>query len=203
MNVRPILAPALMAVALFNGGCAAMRNVDSDVSSYSHWPADRKPATYSFERLPSQQDRPAEQDALEAAARDALAAAGFTEATDPAASDVTVQLGLRIGRSDRPGWDDPFYGAGFYGGGLWGGHYGYRRRFGASFDLMYDSPRYDREVAVLIRDRKTGQPVYETRASNDGGTQGDAVLYAAMFTAALKDFPQPAVNPRRVTVPTP
>ena len=39
-------------------GCASMYNVDADVSSYSRWPAGRGPATYSFERLPSQQAQP-------------------------------------------------------------------------------------------------------------------------------------------------
>jgi hypothetical protein len=66
---------------------------------------------------------------------------------------------------------------------------------------MYSSPQYDREVALLIRDRASGQPLYETRATNDGGyTSGGTALLAAMYEAALKDFPTPAVNPRRVSV---
>jgi hypothetical protein len=53
----------------------------------------------------------------------------------------------------------------------------------------------------MIRDRKTGQVLYESRAANEGLTGPDGATFAAMFEAALRDFPQPAVNPRRVSVP--
>ena len=43
---------------------------------------------------------------------------------------------------------------------------------------MYRSPRYDREVAVLIRDRASGKPLYEARASSDGITRSDSTLLA-------------------------
>jgi hypothetical protein len=36
-------------------GCASLNTVVSDVSSYGQWPTQRKPNTYRFERLPSQQ----------------------------------------------------------------------------------------------------------------------------------------------------
>ena len=187
---------ALAAPLLLAAGCAGLNRLDSDVNSYSHWPAGRQPTTFAFERLPSQQAQPAQQDQLEQAARDALAKAGFTEATAAGQSDVTVQVGLRVNRQDSyPYYDGPFgwRGSFWYGrGGWWGGP-------GAS--LAYQSTRYEREVAVLIRDRKTGEALYETRASSDGLTSGDEATLAAMFEAALKDFPQPAVNPRRVSVP--
>jgi hypothetical protein len=67
--------------------------------------------------------------------------------------------------------------------------------------MVADTPRYEREVAVLMRDRRTGQVLYETRASNESLSGGDGTTFAAMFEAALKDFPQPAVNPRRVSIP--
>ena len=88
--------PLLLAAAVALGGCAAMRSLDSDVSTYSRWPAERKPATYAFERLPSQQERPEQQQRLEAAARGAVEAAGFAAAADPKSADVTVQVGARI-----------------------------------------------------------------------------------------------------------
>lgn len=67
--------------------------------------------------------------------------------------------------------------------------------------LFADSPRYEREVAVLIRDRASGQPLYETRASSDGLTRGDTAIVRAMFAAALKDFPATGVQPRTVAIP--
>ena len=48
----------LLATTALLAGCAAMNSLTSDVASYSAWPADRKPGSYAFERLPSQQARP-------------------------------------------------------------------------------------------------------------------------------------------------
>ena len=103
----------LAAIAL--GGCAAMNRFDSEVAGYSHWPADRRPASYAFERLPSQQARVEQQQRLEEAARPAIEAAGFTRAADPKSADVTVQVGARIARTDRSPFDDPlWWGPGFH-----------------------------------------------------------------------------------------
>ena len=55
MNPRLFLAVS----ALLAAGCASMTSVTADVSTYGAWPADRKPATYGFERLPSQQEQAA------------------------------------------------------------------------------------------------------------------------------------------------
>ncbi len=187
---------ALLALVAALGGCASLNSVDSEVSTYSQWPAARKPTTFAFERLPSQQARPQEQAELEGLARPALLAAGFTEVADPAQADTTVQVGARTTRTDRGYYDDPFW---------WRGTFYYSRMgrpyWGPAFPMMMDSPRYDREVAVLIRDRRTSQPLYEARAASDGLSQGSGALLAAMFRAALKDFPQTGINPRRVSVP--
>jgi hypothetical protein len=190
------LAWTLLAAATL-AGCAAMSSVTSDVSSYGTWPAGRAPGSFAFERLPSQQAQGERQGQLEAAARGALEKAGFTHAGDPGDADVTVQLGARITRYDTSPWDDPFWWR--WGGAHWRYPGWYAPHFG--FGGSYPSTRYDREVALLIRDRRTGTPLYETRAMSDGYSAGDTTVMAAMFEAALKDFPTPAVSPRRVTVP--
>jgi hypothetical protein len=187
---------AILALSTALGGCASMNSVESDVSTYSQWPAARKPATFAFERLPSQQARPQEQSDLEAAARPALLAAGFQEVSDAKSADTTVQVGVRISRTDRGFYDDPFW----WRGGLYYSRPG-RPYWGPGFAMMHDSPRYDREVALLIRDRQSGQPLYEARASSDGLSAGNTALLGAMFKAALKDFPQTGINPRRVSIP--
>jgi len=193
-----LIALASLGLAFALGGCASMNNVDSDVSTYSQWPSGRKPTTFAFERLPSQQARPQEQAELEALARPALLAAGFQEVNDLKTADTTVQVAARVSRTDILPYADPFWWRGGY-------YYSYSRMgrpfWGPSFALGYDSPRYDREVAVLIRDRATAQPLFEARASSDGLTQGGGQLTGAMFRAAMKDFPQAGINPRRVTVP--
>ncbi len=191
----------LLAAALTLAGCAALRNLNSEVSSYGQWPADRKPGSYVFERLPSQQARPERQQALEDAARRAVETAGFTPAADDKSADVSVQLGARVSANDRSPYDDPFW----WRGGFFYAPYPHHARFGRGFwgpgfGLQYTSPSYEREVALLIRDRKSGQPLYEARASNDGLSPAIDSLLPAMFEAALKDFPAGGINPRRVTV---
>ena len=82
---RFFTASAALAGALLLGGCAGISTVSSNVSSFGEWPADRKPGTYAFERLPSQQARAAESDVLES-------------------SDKSDKANLRIpNRDDIPG----------------------------------------------------------------------------------------------------
>jgi hypothetical protein len=191
---------AALALALALSGCATLRAVDSDVASYSQWPADRKPGSYAFERLPSQQARPDEQAALEAAARGALEKAGFSPADDLSSADVAVQLGTRTTRLNTWPTNDRL----FWGPSGWYSHPWRTPSWAFSMGIGWnDFPRYEREVAVLIRDRRTGQPLFETRAANDGTTAAPSEVLAAMFEAALKDFPAAAVNPRRVRVEIP
>lgn len=184
---------SLLIAAVTLAGCASLNSLTSEVSSYSQWPAERKPGSYAFERLPSQQMRPQQQQLLEDSARPALEAAGFTAAADAKDSEYIVQLGARVNATEQY-YDDPFW----WRGGL------YSHRFsrpwpyyGIGFGIP--STTYEREVALLIRDRKSGQPLYETRASNDGGSPSIQSLLPAMYEAAMKDFPAGSVTPRQVT----
>lgn len=189
---------SVIAAALALSGCAAFNQLNSEVSSYGQWPADRKPSSYVFERLPSQQARPERQQALEDAARRAVEAAGFTPAADDKAADVSIQLGMRVSASERSPYDDPFW---WRGGVYYSQHSRLGRGFwGPGLGMQFSTPSYEREVALLIRDRKTGQALYETRASNDGASSAVNSLLPAMFEAAMKDFPTGGINPRNVSV---
>lgn len=206
--VNRLASAILLAAFALLSGCASLNSLDSDVSSYSRWPADRKPGTYGFERLPSQQAHPQQAQVLEDAARRAIEAAGFVAAAEATAADVTIQLGARITATDRSPFDDPFwygpagpfhrpFGYGRFGRPFWGPswRYGY---WGPAYDLPY----YEREVAVLIRDRRSGQQLYEGRAHSDGSYSGVSEVLAAMFAAALQDFPKGSTeNPHRVRTP--
>lgn len=191
---------ALAGAALALGGlagCAGLNQFSAEVSTYGDWPAGRAPGRYAFERLPSQQARVDEVQRLEDAAAPALARAGFVPAAAGAEPDVLVQVGARISRADASPWDDPLWWHGGFGTwrrGPWPGPY-----WGGS--LAWSTPRYDREVALLLRDRASGKPLYEARASSEGYGSGGNTLLAPLFAAALADFPQTGVNPRRVTVP--
>lgn len=187
---RWLVGAATATVVVASVGCATVNAISSDVSSFGEWPVGRAMTTYAFERLPSQEARPDDQAMLESAARGAIERAGF-KPTEAARADVLVQVAVRASRQDR-GWDDRNYywprvsvwgGRGVY----WGLHTPYPT-----------TPRVDREVAVLLRDRASGKTLYETRAVNSGFSSVDTPLLAAMFEAALKDFPRPAVSPRRV-----
>ncbi len=190
----------LAAAAL--GGCAALNSVTSEVATYGDWPVGRAPGHYAFERLPSQQTNATRQGALEAAAGQALEAAGFAPVAEGAAPDVIVQIGARISRTEISPWDDPLWWR--WGGGYWHSpswRHSYR---GGSYGFYYSGwyTRYARHVALLLRDRASGTPLYEAHAQADGTTSGDEALLAAMFAAALKDFPVTgAANPRQVSVP--
>jgi hypothetical protein len=192
-----------MAALVVLAGCGTLHDLSSEVSSFSRWPSERRPASYAFERLPSQQAQPEQQDQLEAAAKPAIEAAGFTPAADAGHADVTVTLGARITPVDRLA----------YGGPLWWGPafhqpfaYGARGRLFWGPGWYYGwGPRwsdygYPREVALLIRDRESGQPLYEARASSDDYVPMAATALPAMFRAAMRDFPGGAPDAHPVTV---
>lgn len=201
MNVLRLAAST--AAALILTGCAAMTSVSSDVSSFGEWPNGRTPGTYAFERLPSQQALAAETDVLEAAAAPALAKVGFTPAAAGQAPDVLIQVGSHTQRAEDSRWDERLW----WSGGLGLGFGRYSRHgyiLSPRWSLAYSEPlRYDREVALLIRDRISGRVLYETRATNEGNYSSDPLLQSAMFEAALADFPRLGLNPRRITVALP
>ena len=198
-----LLASVLLA------GCAGLDTLRSDVSSYGDWPASRQPGSYVFERLPSQQAQAALQSALEIAARPALEMAGFKPSADGAEPELLVQVGSRVTQTGYAVWDDPFWWRGSYpyGGayrGRWAGPgWGWASRgWGWGYYGYNYVPLYQSEVALLIRERSSGKPLYEARARSDtASTSGETLR--AMFEAALKDFPATGINPRVVVVPLP
>lgn len=176
--------------------CTGPRVLTAEVSTFGEWPAGRAPGLYAFDRLPSQQARVGEMQLLEAAAAAALDKAGFKPAAAGAQPDVLVQVGVRTTQVGRPPWDDPLW---WHGGfGYW--RHGPWRGGGWSFGLRTEVPRYDREAGLLIRDRASGKPLYEARASHWGVGSGNDALLPALFEAALADFPKTGLSPRSVTV---
>jgi hypothetical protein len=192
------LTAAVLALVL--ASCASLNTVDNEVSTYGAWPAERQAGSFVFERLPSQQAHPERVQQVEDAARAALEAAGFRAVADPSAADYLVQLGARVISTDPWIYNDPLFWRGlphrrWHRGAFWGPGWGP----GWWSDPYYVSPRFEREVVLLIRDRRTGQLLYEARASNSGPSSAIDYLLPSMFTAALKDFPATGPNPRQVT----
>jgi len=197
-SIASVLA-ALAAASL--AGCAGFNTLTSEVSTYGTWPADRKAASYSFERLPSQAAKPEAQQQLEAAAAPALAAAGFSPETTPGTAEYTVQIGARVDPTERSPFDDPLWWRSGFRWGPFAGPYARGQYTSMGWRYYGAPPSYSREVGVLIRDRKTGTPLFEARASNDGVSPSIEALLPAMFAAALKDFPASGANPREVQTP--
>ena len=211
-STQRILAIAALGSAALLAGCAAMHTVDASVATFGSWPANMAPGTYTFDRLPSQDANPQRQQSLENAATQALATAGFRPAPEGSKPAVTIQIGARIERFEQSPWDDPFWWGGRrrFGYAGWGPGYGPWGPYGwggfrhGPFAPWPPQPDvYLREVALLIRDAATGKPLYETRASSDGYSEGGERLLAAMFDAAMKDFPRANDKAHNVRVELP
>ena len=204
---RALAASSVLALVSLVMGCASLQQLSAEVSTFGDWPAGRTGGSYAFDRLPSQQARATEAQQLEDAATPALARAGFSPAAAGSAPDVLVQLGARVSRADRSPWDDPLWwggGAGYWRqaswrGGYWGGgHWGSVPWNGA---IRMDSPRFEREVALLIRDRATGKPLFEAHASSEGYQRRADALLQPLYAAALAEFPRTGLPAHQVTVP--
>lgn len=188
----------LGAAAVLLGGCAALHTFTSEVTSFGTWPAERHPGTFAFDRLPSQQAQAGEQDALEQLAIPALQAAGFSPAPAGTPADVLVQVGSRTERQLRAPWDDPLWMRPWSAGPRPGPWLGPRWP-----DSAWSRSEYAREVALLIRDRNSGQALFETHANSTGITPGAPALYGALFQAALKNFPAVRNDPHPVSIELP
>ncbi len=178
----------LLASLALLSGCAGTYLLDNNVQSFSGLPTLPANPTYRFERLPSQAHPGQAQ--LEALADPALHRAGLRR--DDASPRYSVQVSARMQRVLSP-WAEPWGwgpGFGFAGphGGLWG-----------PFPRM-ESPWYQREVAVIVREIAGNRVVYESRAANDGPWLESSTVLTAMFDAALQGFPNAPAGPRRVNI---
>lgn len=179
----------VLAVAAL-AGCASTYTLDNQVQSFSQIPTLAAPATYRFERLPSQQDPMQVQ--LEALADPALHGAGLKR--DDASPRYSVQIAARTQPTVSP-FADPWSG---YGWGF--GGFGWRRRFGLGVGMQYEAPWYHREVDVVIRELGSNRVVFESRAVSDGPFFESGKVLPAMFQAAMQGFPNPPAGPRTVNV---
>jgi hypothetical protein len=196
---RALAALFLIATGLWlMTGCAGVRLVDTDVTAFPKWTAKPPgPGTaYRFERLPSQQNPAAQQDAVEAQARAALARVGME--LNPAVARYSVQVVATTQIIERgyPGYDGIFGGPGVF---LGGGNRGVG--FGLSFPMRFPEPTYfRRELTMLMRELSTQQVVFETRAFHDGVWGDTPAVLPAMMDAALRGFPEPPPGTRRINV---
>jgi hypothetical protein len=202
--MRSILLATFLSAAALLTGCASTRVVDSDVQAFSTLQKVGEPATFRFERLPSQHANPQGQDALEAIAKASLQRAGLT--VDEAQPRFSVQVDANVQRMvRRDPWNDVWRGP---WGPAWGpsGWYGPNRYFGSAFwgqPVCMEPDLFVHEVHIVMRDLGTQQIVFESRATHESLMPGDAATLGAMFDAALKGFPTPPQGPRQLRIEIP
>jgi len=197
MKRRLLLCSIGLVSALGLAACSGMYNFGADVRSFGSWPEGRAPGSYAIERLPSQQEDK-QQEELEKQAASALEKAGFKPTADTKSADIIVTLGARVNLQDRAPWDDPLWGR--WNGRMSAWRMGPNWRY---YQFGFDDRRYEREVALLLRDRQSGEPLYEARASNDSLNAGSPEVFEALFRASLGDFPKTESKPHRIVVQLP
>jgi hypothetical protein len=198
---------ALAALSLsFLTGCTSMRLIDSDVVSVAAVPPglSLQGAKYRLERLPSQVHNP-EAGLAEQQAQAAMTAVGLVR--DDAGASLSVMVGFSGTQYLADPWGRPL-GTGWTPYGSIAVGSGFGRSFGSHVGLgvgmRFPPPtHYRREVSVVMRDLKSGQVVYETRASHAGPWSDSVPIFTTLFQAALANFPNPPVGPRRVNIELP
>jgi hypothetical protein len=177
-------------------GCAGLNRLQAEVSTHPHWPAGIPTGTptYQWERLPSQRSGPqaAEHDALETAANEVLAQAGWR--LDPAQAQWSMQIEGQTQRAPSPPPSNFNLGVGI-GIGAGNGHIQLGSMWPATQTSMDRS-----HVVVLIRPTGSGPIAYETRATREAWGQPNTEQWRALVQAALRDFPLSSARQQTVTI---
>ena len=183
-----------------------MRLLEIDVLALSTLgaPEVAEGASYRFERLLSQDARPQAQGEIEAIVERALAASPLRRAADPAQARYSLLASARTLAyvQDDAGGLAPM-GAGHAQVQISVGPGGFSGPLRYARPSMIFSYLYRSEVTLVLRDLRSMKIVYESQAKHDGPWPDRATIYASMFEAALRDFPNPSAGPRRVRVEIP
>lgn len=173
--------------------CGLPRKIDSEVQSFVGTPAAVTPATYRFERLPSQANA-TQQGTLESLTSDALARVGLTQ--EAAQPKYSVQVSVDVTLLGRP--YSGYGGIGMRNFGVFGG-YG----DGAPFGFLGEPLWYRHSVQLLMRDAASNQLAYETSARFEGPWPDTVNLLPAILEAALQGYPNPPGGRRTVVIELP
>ena len=123
---------------------------------------------------------------------------------DDAAARITVQASAHVTPQWVNPWGDPYYGWDD-GWGFWPGRFYFGLGTGSFYGgaWMWDTPTryYASRVSLIMRDVRSGQVLYETRAQHDGARGASDTVLQALFDAALQGFPTPPAGWRRVVIP--
>jgi len=188
-RLGPITGGILLVLLL--AGCAGPRMIDSEVQAFAGKTAAVQGASYQIERLPSQLTDTTRA-TLEDMAHAALAQAGLKRSEATARYSIQVSAAVEqyvrevlMPERRRWMWRDPFY--------LWG----------SSTLLVTEPSRFRHSVLFVMRDRTSGDIVYETSAGYESGWADGARVFPVLMQAALRDYPTPPNGPRTISLPMP
>jgi hypothetical protein len=196
---------------LLLSGCSTVRLIDSQVNAFGSAAALPATVRYQFERLPSQNAQPERQTQLETLAEAALAKVGFERVSPTPAVNTTptastgslylVQLQVRVQETTSaypPGYALPGRDYVVTGSGRVVPAFGFGLGFGFA-----GSPRYLRELSIVVRQVGSNAVVFESQASNENPWHDTDAILPAMLDAALQGFPSPPAGVRRVAIDIP
>ncbi len=177
---------------LLLGGCATSRMIDAEVQSFTGGVVATAPASYRFERLPSQSDSGL-QNQLESQAAQALELVGLTRSdSEPR---YTVQLSIRVEQYNRHPYQINRQ------WGFMGTEPGMPWNVGMAFAM--EPPWYRHIVHIVMRDSKDAKIAFESSAAHEGPWADTLNLLPVLLKAALHDFPQAGRRSVRLELPHP
>ena len=197
--------------SLLLSGCNSMRIIESQVQTSTQWPTGTASQTavpakafFRLDRLPADVNN-LQAGWAEVELEAALAPLGWTR--NDIQAQYTIWIGVRVaefvadpwGRPVRSPWTNRLsvnIGTGYYRPHGMGWGLGMRSGFPPPSG-------YAQEVSIIIRDLKTSNVVYQTKASHEGPWADHPSIWRAMIAAALQGFPQPTAANRRVDISIP
>lgn len=191
LRFKALLCSALGAFSLLVlGGCATTRVIDSEVRSFAGVTLPAQPASYRFERLPSQNLQAHAQEQLETIAQPLLERVGLRK------SDTEPQFALVI-KASVEAIENPTFSRSWKRQ-QWLDRDGLMRF--PSMGLMLEPPWYRYSVSLLLRDIASSQTVFESSAQHLGPWSDTQQMLPAVIRAALSDYPRAQPQPHTVFI---
>jgi hypothetical protein len=172
------------------GGCATTRIIDSEVRSFAGVTPPAQPASYRFERLPSQDLQSYAQERLETIAQPLLESVGLRKA-------VTEPKYALVMKASVEAIENPTYSRSWKRQ-QWLDRDGFMRL--PSMGLMLEPSWQRYSVSLVLRDIASSQTVFESSAQHMGPWSDTQQLLPAVIRAALSDYPNAQPQPHSVFI---
>jgi hypothetical protein len=191
LRFKALLCSALGAFSLLVlGGCATTRIIDSEVRSFAGSTPSTQPASYRFERLPSQDLQSYAQERLETIAQPLLESVGLRKA-------VTEPKYALVMKASVEAIENPTYSRSWKRQ-QWLDRDGFMRL--PSMGLMLEPSWQRYSVSLVLRDIASSQTVFESSAQHMGPWSDTQQLLPAVIRAALSDYPNAQPQPHSVFI---